>query len=97
MGRKEGENRQQAKGPGMTKPQLFQSLCLFGMIYLQKYLHKTISFLEYMFYMHEQALQLPVQGVIRLEMELRHMFLINRELNWTQSDPMVSARQDTIK
>ena len=97
MGRREGENRQQAKGLGMTKPQLFQSLCLFGMIYLRKYPWKTISFLEYMFYMHEQALQLLVQGVIRLEMELCHMFLINPELNWTKSDLMVSARWDTIK
>ena len=81
----------------LTKPQLFQALYLFAMIYLQKYPDKTISFFEYLFYLQQQAPFLTAPGLVHLDSELRASYIANPTWNWTQDHPKLAKKWETIK
>ena len=68
-----------------TKGDFFLLLYAFGQFYLQVYPDKTASFLEYLAYMMHYSTEFTVQGLLRLDSELRRLYIQNPAWNWNQS------------
>ena len=64
------------------KSEVFELLYRFGMFYLQVYPGKTASFLEYLHYLTTTGARFNVVGLMRLDSELRKLFLDHADWNW---------------
>ena len=67
-----------------SKFDLFSRLFLFASFYLQYYLGKTVSFLDYLLFQMEQAMFLTLVGLIALNSVMHQDFAANPEWNWAQ-------------
>ena len=70
-----------------TKSEIFKALYLFGMCYLQVYLEKMVSFLEYLYLLTTMNNKLNVEGMLQLDYDLRTLFLSHPDWNWSQKHP----------
>ena len=67
------------------------------MYYLQKYPHKTASFLGYLYYLSKQSAKLNIQGLVKLDSELRTQYVNNPGWLWTQDKFTIIAAADDVK
>ena len=61
-----------------------QNLLLFGCYYLQKYLEKTISFLDYLLFLIHWSQHLNMLGLVQLDRKMHCHFSYNPDWHWVQ-------------
>ena len=66
----------------------------FGQYYLQYFPEKAAAFLEYLWYLTTYASEFTVQGLLKLDNELRRLYVLNPEWNWEQSRYEISCITD---
>ena len=67
------------------KAEIFQLLYHFGFFYVQVYLEKSSSFLEYSHFLTGYGSKLNLQGLIKVDSEIRQLFLDHPDWNWRMS------------
>ena len=67
-----------------TRIELIQNLLLFGCFYLQKFLKKTVSFLDYLLFLIYWSQCLNVPGLVQLDREMHRHYANNPEWHWVQ-------------
>ena len=77
-----------------TKGDVISLLYAFGQYYLQVYPGKAAAFLEYFAYLTSYSSEFTVQGLLKLDSEIRRLYMLNPTWNWEQSRYEVSCITD---
>ena len=72
-----------------TRPEFYTLLYTFGQYYLQFFLGKTASFLEYLSFLTKYTAKYPISILIQLDNSIWHFFVQRPLLNWDVTYPEI--------